>query len=64
MEELQVSRSVLLVSMVGEQVDECNLKKKKPIGEGERVEQEKNPQDDAGLLSFAFFWCVELRHIC
>ena len=73
MEELQLkahsvssSRSVLFVNMVelvDEQVDECNLRKK-PNGDRERIEQEKNPQDDAGLLSFAFFWYVVKIQVC
>ena len=50
--------SVLRFRMVGEQVEGCKLKD--TIG-GERVQQEKNPQDDAGLLSFAFFWLIKSK---
>ena len=49
--------STLLVSMVDERVDGCKLKDTNC----ERVEQEKNPQDDAGLLSFAFFWLMKTK---
>lgn len=50
--------SFLLIRMVGEQVEGCKLKD--TIG-GERVQQEKNPQDDAGFLSFAFFWLLKSK---
>ena len=44
--------------MVGEQVEGCKLK---DTTGGERVQQEKNPQDDAGFLSFAFFWLLKSK---
>ena len=54
-----VGRSLLLLTSMCQQVEECKLKN----SNGERVEQEKNPQDNAGLLSFAFFWLSKFKII-
>ena len=51
------SRQVFLLTSMGHQVDGCKLKNTN----AERVEQGKNPQDDAGLLSFAFFWSLKSK---
>ena len=56
--QLSVNGLVLWVSMGRqvEEVDEVEQSKLRKAANAGKVEQGKNPQDDAGLLSFAFFW--------
>ena len=56
--QLSVNGLVLWVSMGRqvEEVDEVEQSKLRKAATAGKVEQGKNPQDDAGLLSFAFFW--------
>ena len=47
------------MTSMGQRVDGCKLKDTN----AERIEQEKNPQDNAGLLSFAFFWLLKSKFV-